>query len=106
MIDVTVTCRSCGIEHEPDRAAFTRGEWRSCPACQSLAVSPRAANQLRNLDPNDAATILDTVRDRSITTGASLVEVAAAGTTYRCFVGRHKDGSRAPLAVTLRPRGP
>ena len=26
--------------------------------CQSLTVSPRAANQLRSLEPNDAASIL------------------------------------------------
>ncbi len=77
----------------------------SSPATHAT-VSPRAANQLRNLDPNDVAAILDTVRDRSFTAGASLVDVTPSGTAYQCFVGRHKDGSRVLLAVTLRPRGP
>ncbi len=40
MIDVTVTCRVCGTEHEPDRAVYTRGEWRICPACEALTVYP------------------------------------------------------------------
>ncbi len=102
MIAVIVTCRVCGIEHEPGRAAFTRGDWRTCPACQSLTVSPRAANQLRSIDPNDAGTILDTVRDRSVTAGASLVAVNSLDTAYQCFVGRHKDGSRVLVAVTVR----
>ena len=106
MINVTVTCRSCGTEHELDRAAYTRGEWRICPACEALTVSPRAANQLRSLDPADGATILDTVRDRSLPAGASLVAVNTLNADYRCFVGRHKDGSRVLLAVTARPRGP
>ena len=73
---------------------------------QSLTVSPRAANQLLSLAPNDAASILDTLRDRAITAGASLVEVTTSDTAYRCFVGRHRGGSRVLLAVTLRPRGP
>ncbi len=106
MIVVTVTRRRCGIEHDPDRTAFTRGEWRICPACEALTVSPRAANQLRSLDPADGATILDTVRDRSLPAGASLVAVNTSDAAYRCFVGRHQDGSRVLLAVTARPRGP
>ena len=104
MIDVSVTYGSCGIEHEPDRAAFTRGDWRTCPGCQSLTVSPRASNQLRSLEPGDAATILDTVRDRSFTAGASLVEVNTLDTAHQCFVGRHKDRSRVLLVVTVRSR--
>ncbi len=72
----------------------------------SLTVSPRAANQLQGLEPTDVAAILDTVRDRSFAAGASLVEVTTSDTDYRCFVGRHKAGSRVLLAVTLRPRGP
>ena len=72
----------------------------------ALTVSPRAARQLRNLEPADAATILDTVRDRSFTAGASLVDVTPSGTAYQCFAARHRDGSWVLLAVTLRPRGP
>lgn len=34
MIDVTVTCRICGIEHTPHLAAFTRGDWHACPSCR------------------------------------------------------------------------
>jgi len=72
----------------------------------SLTVSPRAARQLRNLEPADAASVLDAVRDRSFTADASLVEVPAGNAPYRCFMGRHRDGSWVLLAVTLRPRGP
>jgi len=32
--------------------------------------------------------------------------VTTSDTAYQCFVGRHRDGSRVLLAVTLRPRGP
>ena len=39
MIDVAVTCRVCGIEHEPDRAAFTCGDWQTCSACQSFSFT-------------------------------------------------------------------
>ena len=78
----------------------------TCTRCQSLTVSPRAANQLLSLEPNDAASILDTLRGRSFAAGASLGEVATSDTAYQCFMGRHKDGSRVLLAVTLRPRGP
>ncbi len=78
----------------------------TCTRCQSLTVSPRAANQLLSLEPNDAASILDAARDRAITAAASLGEVTTLDTAYQCFVGRHKDGSRVLLAVTLRPRGP
>ena len=104
MIELTTRCTTCGTDHTPTRSDYVRGDWRICPACQPLTVSPRAANQLRNLDPNDAATILDTVRDRYITASASLVEVHAGNATYRCFVGRHKDGSQVLLAVTVRSR--
>ena len=48
MIDVTVTCRSCGIEHEPDRAAFTRGTWRTCPSCRQ-AIHDHAAREMQRL---------------------------------------------------------
>jgi len=56
--------------------------------CQSLTVSPRAANQLCNLDPNDAASILDAARDRAITAAASLVEVTTSDTAYQCSWAR------------------
>lgn len=48
MIDVTVTCRICGIEHEPDRAACTRGEWRSCQSCRA-AIREHAERAMRRL---------------------------------------------------------
>lgn len=31
---LATTCRRCGIEHEPDRAAILAGTWRHCPACR------------------------------------------------------------------------
>lgn len=39
MIELTVTYRICGIEHEPDRATFTGGEWRACPSCRAAVRS-------------------------------------------------------------------
>ncbi len=64
-----------------------------------MNLTPRAANQLRALDPADAAAILDHLRDRRYGPGASLVEVETAGGTCRCFVARHTDGSLVLLAI-------
>lgn len=34
VIEMTVVCRSCGVEWEPTRQDFTRGDWRECPRCR------------------------------------------------------------------------
>jgi hypothetical protein len=34
MLAIEVTCNRCGIEFAPDREAFTRGTWHTCPACR------------------------------------------------------------------------
>ena len=39
MTAATTTCRRCGVEFEPDRAAILAGAWRLCPDCRD-APSP------------------------------------------------------------------
>lgn len=64
-----------------------------------MNLSPRAANQLHALPPEDVARILDDLRDRAFKPGASLIAIECQRGTYRAFVARHKDGSLVLLAV-------
>jgi len=77
----------------------------TCTRCQSLTVSPRAANRLQGLEPTDVAAILDTLQTRAFGPGSHLVEVVISGVPYRCFVARHKDDSLVLLSI-VAPRGP
>lgn len=70
-----------------------------------MNVSSCAANQCRALEPNHVVVILHALRGRSCGPGSHLVEVAAIGTTCRCFVARHKDHARILLSV-VELRGP
>ncbi len=70
-----------------------------------MNVSHRAAGQLRALEPDHVAAILDALCGRSFGPGSHLVEVAVTGTTYRCFVARQRDDSLVLLSV-VEPRGP
>ncbi len=64
-----------------------------------MNVSARAATQLRILDPEHVAAILDQLRGRSHGPGSHAVEIDVTGTTFRCFVARHRDGSLVLLGV-------
>lgn len=70
-----------------------------------MNVSSRVATQLRALRPDHVAKIFYARRGRSFGPGSHLVEGAVIGTTYRCFVARHKDHSLTLLSV-LEPRDP
>lgn len=73
----------------------------------TMNLSPRAAQQLRNLDPQGVAVILDCLRDHQYPKGASTLEISTLSTTYRAFVGRHKSGELVLLSVVeTRPRAP
>jgi len=34
MSTIAVTCRSCGNDFEPRRAAIAAGPWHACPSCR------------------------------------------------------------------------
>lgn len=34
MIEMTVICRTCGTEWQPDHSDYVRGRWRQCLACR------------------------------------------------------------------------
>lgn len=70
-----------------------------------MNLTPRAARQLRALDPADVAEILDTLGDHSFPhrEHASLIEVETPGGVCLCFVARHKDDSLVLLSI-VHPR--
>lgn len=71
-----------------------------------MNLTPRAANQLRALDPSDVASVLDQLRGRPHPGATSIIEVAVRGQVFRCFVGRHRDGSPVLLGIVRdRPEG-
>lgn len=67
-----------------------------------VTITPRAVRQLHALDSGKVAAILDALRGRLHTGSTSIVEVTAQGQVFRCFVGRHRDGSRVLLGVVAR----
>ncbi len=67
-----------------------------------MIVSPRAANQLHGMEPDDVAAILDTLRDRAMPPGATVIETGAG--PYRVFIARHKDGSMVLVSITVKGR--
>lgn len=64
-----------------------------------MNTTPRAANQLRALDPADVTSIIDHLHALTAPDRASLIEVATASGPVRCFVASHKDGSLVLLAI-------
>lgn len=71
-----------------------------------MNISPRAATQLHNFDPNDVARILDHLREYPAHDGVQVIEVRASA-HFRCFVGRHRDGSLVLISVLeSKPRAP
>lgn len=64
-----------------------------------MNLTTRAARQLQTLDPGQAAALLDRLRDRPHLDSTSIVEVVVGGQGFRCFVGRHRDGSRVLLGI-------
>lgn len=70
-----------------------------------MDFTPRAAGQLRALEPDITARILDRLRDQVIPDRASLIEVKTAGGTVRCFVARHRDGSLVLLSIVHLRQG-
>ncbi|MBA3274158.1 MAG: hypothetical protein H0T72_00070 [Chloroflexia bacterium] len=52
MMDITLSHRRCGIEHDPDRTAFTRGERRACPVRRLDPELPASVD--RPADPDGA----------------------------------------------------
>ncbi len=44
MIELTVVCKTCSREFEPDHADYIRGRWRTCPDCRQ---PPRRRSRYR-----------------------------------------------------------
>jgi hypothetical protein len=84
------------------RAARTRAKEAD------MHLTPRAAAQLRTLDPADAARVLDTLRDAELGPGSHKIEITTADRViFRAFIARHRDGSLVLLGVVpARPRAP
>lgn len=40
-MSLIVTCRTCGRDYEPDRAAIIAGLWRDCPECRPPPDTPK-----------------------------------------------------------------
>ena len=61
MSTIAVTCRSCGNDFEPRRAAIAAGPWHACPSCRGApdrkvsgglkAVSSASAGHTALRDP-------------------------------------------------------
>lgn len=73
-----------------------------------MNISNRAAHQIRSLEPDDCANVLDYLRDQRIRSGVQIITIeAASGRTYRAFVGRAKDQSIVLISVVeSRARAP
>jgi hypothetical protein len=64
-----------------------------------MNLSPRAACQVQALDAGQAAALLDVLERHPSAGNTTVVEVNLDGQGYRCFVGRHRDGSSVLLGL-------
>jgi hypothetical protein len=67
-----------------------------------VIVTARAAGQLRALEPEAVAAILDKFRDRTNPPGATVIETGAG--PYRAFIARHKDRSTVLVSIRAKVR--
>lgn len=64
-----------------------------------MNTTPRAAAQLRAIDPGDAARILDRLHELAIPDRATIVELPTPTGAYRAFIARHRDGCSILLGL-------
>lgn len=69
----------------------------------AMRIKPRAADQLRALDPHDVTAILNRLRDLEIGRGSHIVEVTTGWSIYPYSIVRHRDGLLVLLNVEAAP---
>ena len=68
-----------------------------------MFIDPRAANQVRALDPAHVDAILDRASDLGIGKERHVVEVTTGRSIYRCSIAGHRDGSLVPVSEEAVP---
>jgi hypothetical protein len=66
-----------------------------------MFIDPRAANQVRALDPAHVAGILDRESDLEVGKGRHVVEVTTGRSIYQCSIAGHRDGSLVLVSVEV-----
>jgi len=69
-----------------------------------VIVTPKAATQLRALEPDAVAAILDTLDHEPHPSAPTVTEIHAPGVAVRFLVARHRDGSTVLVSITAKGR--